>query len=215
VTGDRLRPAASRVGAGLAPALLGLPVAEAARVLRAGGLVVFPTETFYGLAVDPLQERAIERLFAVKKRDRQKPILLLISRLEQLQEIVEEIPDAYQPLMRRFWPGALTLVFPARPTLSPLLTADSQTIAVRQTSHPLARRLIDAFGFAITGTSANISGQEPVREISFLDAGLAAACDMLLDGGATPGGPSSTIVSLRDGIPVTLRPGAVDISSPR
>jgi L-threonylcarbamoyladenylate synthase len=187
-------------------------IEQAAALLRAGGLVVFPTETFYGLAIDPLQERAIERLFAVKKRDRQKPILLLISRLEQLQEIVAKIPAAYRPLMNRFWPGALTLIFPARPTLPPLLTADSGTIAVRQTSHPLARRLIDAFGFAITGTSANFSGQEAVREISSLAAELAVACDLLLDGGATPGGLSSTIVGLRDGIPMVLRQGVIDIA---
>jgi len=180
--------------------------------LRAGGLLAFPTETFYGLAVDPLQERALERLFAVKKRDRQKPILLLISRPEQLQEIVAEIPAAYQPLMRRFWPGPLTLVFPARPQLPPLLTAADETIAVRQTSHPLARRLIDAFGFAITGTSANISGQEPVREISSLSSELAAACDMLLDGGATPGGLSSTIVGIDGGELTVRRQGTIVIS---
>jgi len=199
---------------GLAPALLERSVAEAARVLRAGGLLAFPTETFYGLAVDPRQEKAVARLFAVKNRDRQKPIPLLISRLEQLQEIVKEIPDAYQPLIRRFWPGALTLVFPARPELPPLLTehgVHGQTIAVRQTSHPLARRLIDAFGFAITGTSANISGQEPVREISSLSSELAAACDLLLDGGATPGSLSSTIVGIDDGELTVRRQGAIRI----
>jgi L-threonylcarbamoyladenylate synthase len=102
-------------------------------------------------------------------------------------------------------------VFPARRRLPPLLTAGGQTIAVRQTSQPLAKSLIDAFNSPITGTSANISGQEPVREISFLADELAAACDMLLDGGKTPGGLSSTIVGLRDGGLTLLRPGAVDI----
>jgi len=190
-----------------------LAVAEAARVLRAGGLVVFPTETFYGLAVDPRNEEAIERLFAVKKRDRQKPILLLISRLEQLQEIVVEIPAAYQSLMRRFWPGPLTLIFPARPHLPPVLTAGTGNIAVRQTSHPLARQLIDAFGFAITGTSANISGQPPVSELAFLAADLTAAGAMPLDGGATPGGLSSTIVGIDNGGLTVRRQGAIDIFS--
>jgi len=188
-----------------------LAVAEAARVLRAGGLVAFPTETFYGLAVDPRQEKAVTRLFAVKKRDSGKAIPLLISRLNQLEEIVTEIPSAYQPLMRRFWPGALTLIFPARPHLPPALTAESGTIAVRETSHPLARQLIDAFGFAITGTSANISGQPPVAELSHLATELTAACDLLLDGGATPGGLSSTIVGMDGGELRVRRQGAIDI----
>jgi len=189
---------------------------QAARILRAGGLVVFPTETFYGLAVDPRQEDAVGRLFAVKKRQRQKAIPLLISRLEQLPEIVTDIPAAYQPLIQRFWPGPLTLIFPAQSHLPRALTANLTTgtasIAVRQTSHPLARRLIDAFGFAITGTSANLSGQPPVSDLSLLDPKLAAACAMLLDGGSTPGGLSSTIVAIKNGKLTVLRQGAIELS---
>jgi L-threonylcarbamoyladenylate synthase len=186
-------------------------IAEAARVLRDGGLLAFPTETFYGLAVDPRQEKAVARLFAVKQRNPDKAIPLLISRLEQLDEIVTEIPTAYRPLIRRFWPGPLTLVFPARCDLPPPLTAGTGSIAVRQTSHPLARRLIDAFGFAITGTSANISGQPPIRELSLLAGELTAACDLLLDGGATPGGLSSTIAGIDDGELMVRRQGAIVI----
>lgn len=193
-----------------------LSINEAARILRAGGMLAFPTETFYGLAVDPRQESAIERLFTVKKRDPCKAIPLLISRLEQLPTVVTAIPAAYQPLIERFWPGPLTLIFPAQPHLPRALTADltagAATVAVRQTSHPLARRLIDAFGFAITGTSANLSGQAPARHLSTLDRELAVACAMLLDGGATPGGFSSTIVGIADDKLTVLRPGAIDLS---
>jgi L-threonylcarbamoyladenylate synthase len=189
-----------------------LAVDEAARILRAGGLLAFPTETFYGLAVDPRQEDAVGHLFAVKKRERRKAIPLLISRLEQLPEIVTEIPAIYQPLIRRFWPGPLTLIFPAQPHLPAALTAGTTSIAVRQTSHPLARRLIDAFGFAITGTSANLSGQAPAQNLSLLNQELTAACAMLLDGGATPGGFSSTIIGIKDGKLAVLRQGAIDFS---
>ena len=189
-----------------------LAVNEAARILRAGGLVAFPTETFYGLAVDPRQERAVERLFRVKKRDWRKPIPLLISRLEQLPEIVTAIPAAYQSLIEQFWPGPLTLIFPAQPHLPPTLTAGAASIAVRQSSHPLARSLIDAFGFAITGTSANLSGQAPATNVSSLAKKLTDACTMLLDGGPTPGGLSSTIAGIEDGKLAVLRQGAIDLS---
>jgi len=190
-----------------------LAIDQAARILRAGGLVAFPTETFYGLAVDPRQEDAVGRLFALKKRERHKAIPLLISCLEQLPEIVTAVPAAYQSLIERFWPGPLTLIFPAQPRLPRALTAGTATIAVRQTSQPLARRLIDAFGFAITGTSANLSGQPPVSDLSLLDQEVAAACAMSLDGGATPGGLSSTIVDIKNGKLTVLRQGAIDPAS--
>jgi len=190
-----------------------LSVDQAARILRAGGMLAFPTETFYGLAVDPRQEDAVGRLFALKKRERHKAIPLLISRLEQLPEIATAIPAAYQSLIERFWPGPLTLIFPAQPRLPRALTAGTATIAVRQTSHPLAQRLIDTFGFAITGTSANLSGQPPVSDLSLLDQEVAAACAMSLDGGATPGGLSSTIVDIKNGKLTVLRQGAIDLAS--
>jgi L-threonylcarbamoyladenylate synthase len=189
-------------------------IAHAAPILRDGGLVVFPTETFYGLAANPFHERAARRLYAAKRREADKPILLLIAKIEQLAAIVQEIPDVHQNLMRRFWPGPLTLVFPAQPHLSPLLTAGTATIALRQTSHPAARMLIDAFGQPITGTSANFSGQKPARTISQLPAELLAACDLILDGGPTPGGQPSTVVGLKNGEPVMLRQGAIDIGLP-
>jgi L-threonylcarbamoyladenylate synthase len=172
---------------------------EAARLLRQGGLIAFPTETFYGLGVDPFNAEALERLFAVKQRQPDKPVLVLVAEQAQVTELAAEVPVVLQKLMIRFWPGPLTLVFPGRPTLPPLLTGGTGNIGIRQSPHPLASQLLHAFGGPITATSANRSGAPPATTAAEIQESLGAEIDLILDGGTTPGGAGSTLVGCDQG----------------
>jgi len=178
-------------------------------VLSQVGVVAFPTETYYGLAVDPFNHQALDRLFQLKQRPLAKPILVLIDNQGHLPRLVAEIPDRFQPLMGRFWPGPLTLIFPAHPHLSPILTAGTGTVGVRISSHPLAQRLCASAGGAITATSANLSGHAPAASEQEVLAQFGQRLDWLLKGGPTHGGPASTIVTAdRDALCV-IRQGAI------
>jgi len=188
-------------------------VDQAVALLGQGGVVAFPTETWYGLAVDPLNEQALARLFAVKKRPADKPVLVLISKRDELFRLIRAIPPQYHGLMERFWPGPLTLVFPARDGLPDQLTAGSGTIAVRYSPHPLARALIERFGAPLTATSANLSGRPACATAAAVRDEFGSGIDMVLDGGATPGGKGSTIVCCRQGKLICLRDGQIDCAS--
>jgi L-threonylcarbamoyladenylate synthase len=173
------------------------------------GLIALPTETFYGLAVRPMDQEALGRLHEAKGRPPDKPILLLIGHPDQLGPLVSAIPPAASLLMARFWPGPLTLVFPAAKGLSPRLTAGTGTIGVRLPPLPHLRALLRAVG-PLTGTSANRSAEPPLDTAAAVDCSLGDDLDLILDGGRTAGGAVSTIVDTR--LPLRLlRPGAVDI----
>lgn len=189
----------------LSPAAL----AEAARIIGSGGLVVFPTETYYGLAVDPFSEAALARLFALKKRPAAKPILTLVDSTARLARLTAEIPPVYRILMEHFWPGPLTLLFRARPELPGLLTGGSSTVGVRISSLPAARHLAAAAGGIVTATSANLSGRPPAATAAEALAQLGAGPDLILDGGPAAGGRPSTILTLEQGKPVLVREGLV------
>ena len=180
-------------------------------MLAGGGVVAFPTETCYGLAVDPFNDRALQRLYQVKHRPADKPVLLLIHDLALLDSLVTAVPEAYAPLIARYWPGPLTLIFPARPALPSLLTGGTGTIGVRISPHPVAQALGRAFGRAITATSANLSEQEPARSATEVRAALGATIDLILDGGRTPADRCSTIIGESDGELHLVRAGAVVI----
>ena len=134
---------------------------RAAEIVRGGGVVAFPTETYYGLAVDPFQPAALERLFAVKRRPADLPILVLVSGPEQLGLLAASVPPLFSVLIDRFWPGPLTLVCPARADLPTRLTGNTGTVGVRRSPLAAANRLIAACGGPLTATSANLSGQPP------------------------------------------------------
>ena len=176
---------------------------RAVAVLNNGGVVAFPTETYYGLAVDPLNPLALNHLFALKQRDIAKPILTLVDDRESLTALVHEVPIVYSQLMAKFWPGPLTLIFKARLNLPSLLTAGTSTVGVRQSSHPFARQLLRAFGRPITATSANISGCDAAVDAYGVKAQFGTQIDMVFDGGRAPGIVGSTIVGL-DGSQVKL-----------
>jgi L-threonylcarbamoyladenylate synthase len=184
-------------------------LAGAVGQLKRGGIVAFPTETFYGLAVDPFCRSALITLFELKKRSADKAILVLIDRVEQLSLLAKSVPPQYVPLMKRYWPGPLTLIFPAKKSLPVELTGGTGTIGVRISSHPLARELVQAAGIPLTATSANISGFPPPQTAQAVIEMFGPALCYVLDGGKTTGGLSSTVVGLAGDTPVVLRQGPI------
>ncbi|MGC8846456.1 MAG: L-threonylcarbamoyladenylate synthase [Candidatus Hydrogenedens sp.] len=140
-------------------------IQKAVIALNNDEIVAYPTETVYGLAVNPFSEEAIEKLFRLKGREENKPILLIIGELKQLDEITTSISENARICLKKFWPGPLSLVLPSVPNIPPKITAGKGKICVRWTSHPVAQKLAIAFGHAITSTSANRSGEPPARNV--------------------------------------------------
>jgi len=183
--------------------------AVAAEVIKNGGIVAFPTETYYGLAADPFNPKTLARLFQIKKRNQDKPILTLIQQTSQLALLTDEIPVLFRPLMRDFWPGPVTMIFPCHPHLSELLTGGTKTIGIRISSHPMAMLLGQEVERPITATSANISGCPAAVTAQEVRLQLGGSVDLIIDGGPTPGGCGSTIVSQMDGRLTLVRPGVI------
>lgn len=191
----------------LAPAPEGLD--RAARILRGGGLVAFPTETVYGLGGDACNDRAVAAIFAAKGRPRFNPLIVHLADVAAARDYAL-FDDRARALAAAFWPGPLTLVLPMRPGagLSPLVTADLPTVALRVPAHPVARALLAAFGGPLAAPSANPSGKvSPTRAAHVLE-GLVGRIDAVIDGGDCVVGVESTILGL-DGPARLLRPGGV------
>ena len=180
---------------------------QAAAIIGGGGLVALPTETLYGLAVDPFNTRALENLFAAKKRALEKPVLVLIGQMAQVNLLASSVPGPYHMLMEHFWPGPLTLLFPARPELSSLLTGGNGAVGIRQSPAPVVQALIQAHGGPITGTSANISGEAPSTTSRQVAAQLGDRVDLILTGPELQPSQGSTIVGLHKGHLHCIREG--------
>ncbi len=185
-------------------------ISQAVAVLKDGGVIAYPTETFYGLGVDATNVKAVERLFAVKGRDFRNPIPVVIGNIAQLDQIVADVPPQAQELIARHWPGPLTLVFGAAPSLSASLTAGTGKIGVRVSSHPIARMLAGQLGGPLTSTSANRSGQNECVTAQEVMEKIGDNLDLIIDGGATLGGKGSTILDITQTPPVVLRTGVID-----
>lgn len=184
-------------------------IARAAQIILSGGIVAIPTETFYGLAVNALDEKAIRRLLAVKKIRDSHPILILIPSRGLLHRYVRKISPLANTLMERFWPGGITLVLEAEPNISPLLTAGSGKIGVRLSSHPIAAGLARAVGLPITGTSANVTGKPPCLSAEQVLESLGEGVDLIMDGGKTEGGKGTTVFDVTSDPPRILREGVI------
>jgi L-threonylcarbamoyladenylate synthase len=184
-------------------------VGHAADILLDGGLVAFPTESFYGIAVDVRNEGAIKRLFSAKGRSAGSPVLILIGSLESLDPYVEQIPPVALRLIEKFWPGGLTLVFRASSKVSPLLTGGTQKIGIRLSSHPVATALARTIDAPISGTSANISGLPGCRNAQEVLESLGSGVDLILDGGETAGKVGSTVLDVTEQPPRILREGII------
>ncbi len=184
-------------------------ISKAGQILLSGGLVAYPTESFYGLAADATNETAIRRLFHAKKRGPGRPVLILIPTAEVLDKYVHHIPPIAPQLIKKFWPGGLTLVFEAGPNISPLLTSGTGKIGIRLSSNPVATALTRAAGVPITGTSANFSGEPPCRNAEEVRRSLGHGVDLILDGGRTKGEIASTVLDVAVDPPRILRQGMV------
>src|SRR5437016_6107155 len=183
-------------------------IEEAAAVIRAGGLVAFPTETVYGLGADGLNEAAVRRIFAAKGRPEAKGLILHLSAPAQVREVAQVSPMA-ERLMEAFFPGPLALVLPALPVVPAVTTGGGATVAVRMPHHAVAQALIAAASRPIAAPSANPSGAPPSRTAAEALAGLNGRFDLLLDAGPTPLGTPSTLLDLTHAPPRLLRLGAV------
>ena len=180
---------------------------EAAVTVREGGVIAVPTESFYALACDPTSADAVARVCAIKGRPAGKPILVLVAGRAQVGDLVSQVSPAAAMLMERCWPGPLTLVLPARSELPEMLTAGTGTIGVRWSAHRDLQMILDATG-ALTGTSANRSGEEPCRLADEIARTCADSVDLIVDAGPTAGGLPSTVLDVT-GRPRLLREGAV------
>jgi L-threonylcarbamoyladenylate synthase len=184
-------------------------VIRAGRTLLSGGLVAYPTESFYGLGAHINLDTALKKLFEIKSRASGHPVLILIPDKKAIEPYVSQISPVAERLMNAFWPGGLTIVFKATSLVSPLLTAGTGKIGIRLSSHPMATALSRATGSPITGTSANISGESPCRTAKGVIRSLGDKVDLVLDGGKTRGEKASTILDVTLNPPRILREGMI------
>jgi len=184
-------------------------IEEAIAVLRRGGLVAFPTETVYGLGADASNPEALARLYAVKGRPLNHPVIVHLQDAAQLPRWAREIPRHASTLAERFWPGPLTLVLLRAKGVGDELTGGQDTIGLRVPGHPVALRLLREFGGGVAAPSANRFGRISPTTAKHVRDDLGADVDLILDGGACEIGIESTIVDLSRGVPVLLRPGRV------
>jgi L-threonylcarbamoyladenylate synthase len=188
--------------------------AEAVAAVLAGELVVFPTETFYGIGADPVQPAAVAAIVRLKGREPDKPIALIAADKNTAFALASKVPGNAQLLAETFWPGPLTLVLPARTGLSDALIGPGGGVGVRVSSHPVAGALAAAVGGLLTATSANVSGQLPAHTLAQARQALGTRIRTYLDGGALSGEAPSTVAEFGgDGSFRIVRPGAIDSSS--
>src|SRR6266436_7332837 len=192
-----------------------LPTAEieaAARLLRAGRLVAFPTETVYGLGANALDPDAVARIYAVKGRPPTSPLIVHVASIEMAQSLVAKWPDLADCLAQRFWPGPLTLVLEKQPTIPSIVTAGLGTVGLRVPAHPMALALIKAAGVPLAAPSANRFTQLSPTTADHVRRSLGSDVDLILDGGPCQVGIESTVLSLVGPRPVLLRPGGISRS---
>lgn len=183
-------------------------VVRACVLLRSGGVVAYPTDTFYALAADPRNPRAVARLFAIKDRAAGQAVPLIAADEAQAAEAAV-LDERARRLSSAFWPGPLSLVLSASGVLARDARAEDGTIAIRVPASDAARAIARAFGFCITATSANLSGEPAATTAADVTRTLGGAVDLVLDGGETPGGSPSTLVDVRDATPRLVRAGAI------
>lgn len=184
-------------------------VRRAARILRAGGLVAFPTETVYGLGADAANEKAVARLYAVKRRPADHPVIIHFAAAQAAFDWAREVPDAARKLAQKFWPGPLTLILKRSRQARDFVTGAQDTVGLRVPSHPVAQELLRLFDDAIAAPSANRFGLVSPTTAAHVRDDLGKDVDLVLEGGASDVGIESTIVDLSGATPVLLRPGHI------
>jgi L-threonylcarbamoyladenylate synthase len=182
---------------------------RAVEALRQSEVIVFPTETFYGLGANALDEAAVARVVSLKGRGPESPISVIIADEEMLNSLVTEITPAAKKIMSHFWPGPLTLVLPAKKGLPAPLLNRQGGLALRISSHPMATQLVRTLGSPVTATSANPSGKEPARTLAQAQAYFSGRLRIFVDGGELSGKKGSTVVEISDGQVKTIREGEI------
>jgi len=188
-------------------------IAEAAGVLRDGGLVAFPTETVYGLGANALDEVAVSGIYAAKQRDVSDPVIVHIAGMEDLALVCREVPPMATVLAAAFWPGGLTLVLPRGARVAPAVSAGLDTVAVRMPSHPVARALIQSARVPVAAPSANRFMRTSATTAAHVIEDLDGRIDLVLDGGPADAGIESTVVSVDGGVVTLLRPGVITVEA--
>jgi len=183
-------------------------IKHGADILKSGGVIAFPTDTVYGLGADIFNDKAVERIYKIKKRSRNYPFPLLLNNMSQLNIVTDKIPETIYPLATTFWPGGLTVVLYKASTL-PNYLSDRPTVAVRIPKHHIPLSLIQHIGNPIIGTSANISGMQNSLTADEVKEQLGNTIDYIIDGGSCPGGTESTIIDLSGMHPTIIRQGII------
>jgi len=184
-------------------------VIEALKILKNSGIVAYPTESFYALGVMANDEVALKKLYGLKKRPLEKAMPVIVGNNDVLKSIVKLIPPHAEKLMKKFWPGPLTIIFEAKDTLPELLTSSKDRVAVRIPGNSFALCLAKAADFPITATSANPSGKEPSQEPERVIEYFGEDIDLVVDGRKTPGGKPSTIIDVTATPIKVLRKGSI------
>jgi L-threonylcarbamoyladenylate synthase len=181
--------------------------------IRQGSVVGMPTDTFYGLAADPYNLHAVERVYEIKERGRNKPLSLLIDSIEQAEELASELPDEFYLLAEKFWPGPLTIIVRAAPRLPLKVTANSGNIAVRMPDSAVALSVVRALKCPITATSANLAGESECTTAEAVVNQMGERVQLMVDGGTTPRTVATTIINLtEDGRWSMQREGAIALT---
>jgi L-threonylcarbamoyladenylate synthase len=186
-------------------------VERAVAALERGGLIVYPTETLYGLGADATRAEAVRRLADLKERDRDKPVSVLVSSRAMLDEIASSVSPAAENLIAAFWPGPLTIALPARAEVLLRLTGGSGTIAARVSSHPIAQAIVAALGGPLTATSANPGGSPPAGDVAAARAYFGSRVDVYVDDGPSARGTASTVIDCSAPVPRLVREGAIPL----
>ena len=193
-----------------------MSIEKAADTLRSGGVVAFPTDTVYGIGVDPFQPKAIQKLYTIKGRSENKPISILVGSCQDVENIAQNLPKIFFQLVKQFWPGALTLIVEAK-GLPVQITAGGKTVGLRMPNHPIALEVLRCFAGPIATTSANKSNQTPATSKTQIEQQLGGLIDLIIDGGETNAGTSSTVIDLLKTPPKVLRQGEifVEVGTPQ
>lgn len=186
---------------------------KAAQVIANGGVIAFRTDTFYGLGADPFNAAAVERIRELKGREENKPILLLISDLEQVERLLAERSESFVRAAEKFWPGPLTIIGRAVNELPPAITAGTGTVGVRLPADESVRELVRECGGVLTATSANPSGREPGRSAAEVASYFSHGLDLIVDGGEVTATEPSTVLDATISPPRVVRAGAIRVDS--
>lgn len=185
-------------------------IVKAVEVLKDGGVIIFPTETVYGIGADLRQSRAVERIYAIKERSRDLRLLVHCADVSQARGVVRELQEPAQRLIDAFLPGPLALILYRSSAVPDIVTASGETVGIRIVNNPIFSAIARTLGAPLAGTSANLSGAQPTNDFRAIDREIIARCDLALDAGVAGSGKPSTIIDLTQKPPVILRVGEID-----